>query len=354
MLFTVMLLPTALSSTPEAPEASAFFYPAAISVLQDMAENCILLVRADTTGGRLSSVGMLLDAVGKWPEQYKIRAQRVLSFLEKQKRFQVTARPYEVEHKCAIDECKHAIGIAASLVGERPVLFAGGGCASCSRSILNDAQIVQVQEYPVSEFDQKRRAKRSIVIDDGQWSSDEFEKWVLAPVLRHAEILKLYDRLITRTADDAAEQEMRENYKRTLEWIIAVFARESTAPAKIVEIHGGVSTGIDRKRLQALEKNLSSFNDEVAAKSGIRPSIFLREETDRLRMPHGRYLITDKLGLLVERGFDLLWDDRTMRLAKKDPGKDKRRIRDVMLSLCPNPGSIETAVARVRELAVVR
>jgi hypothetical protein len=359
MLFRVILLPAAFSSLPPNDEAAAFFYPAAISILQDLSENCIILIDSRVSDGKVPAIAALHEAMKDWPEQFKIRAQKVLTLLEKKKRFQVISTQYTPEARCTVSHCQHALGIAAPLEKDRIVIMAGGTCLPCSSALLLQAQVLDIRGYPVSEFSQKRRQKRAILLSDGQWSSEQFEQFILSPVLRYAEVLKLYDRLVTRAIDletvdpGKGDTLVPENYRLTLEWIISVFARESKSAIKRVEIYSAVSTGADNKRLKKLEEGLQQFVDALAKKTGVRLSMVIKEETQNLRMPHGRYLITDKIGLLVERGFDLLWDDRTMARAGLDASKDKRRLRDVMVSICPDPDGIETAANRLRNARVL-
>jgi hypothetical protein len=360
MLFRVILLPASLSLVPTTDEAAAFFYPAALSVLQDLAENCVVVCDSRRVGEKFSSIIALHNALQKWPEQFKIRAQRILTLLEKQNRFQTLDITYTPESKCSISDCQHLVGLATSLKDEKVAVIAGGNCFQCSSGILVQAETGDIRDYPVSEFGQKRRHKRSICLSDGQWTTAEFERFILSPILRSAEVLKLYDRLITRTLDLGGINSLGEtadtlqaNYRLTLEWIISVFARESSSAKKRVEIYSGVSTGADNKQLKLAEKVIQEFVETLAKKTGVRPSIFLKEETDRLRMPHGRYLITDKLGILIERGFDLLWDDKAMERAGLDVAKNNRKLRDVMVSICPDPGSVEAAASRLRNLRVL-
>jgi hypothetical protein len=355
MLFRVILLPTALSAPPASSEAASFFYPAAISMLQDLLENCVLLIDPRVADEGAPAILGLQRSVQGWPEQFKIRAQRILTTLQKKKRFQVAASEYVRETRCAIEQCQDAVGVGGSIEGGRLFVIGGGACLVCCKSVLPGAQVASIENYGISEFQSGRR-KRAVVLSDGEWASDRFEQDVLVPVLRYAEVLKLYDRMVTgkiemREAEDNVE--FSENYKLTIKWIVSVFSRESICPSKQVEIYSAVSVNVDNKQLKKLESCLRSFVKEIASETGAHISLFLKEETQKQRMPHGRYLITDKLGLLVERGFDLLWDDRAMKRAGLDPAKHPRRLRDVMVTICPDPGVIETSTSRLRNASIV-
>lgn len=295
MLFRVILLPAAFSSSPANAEAAAFFYPAAISILQDILENCVMLIDSRSSTGKAPAIVALHDAMKDWPEQFKIRAQRVLTLLEKKGRFHAMSAKYTPQDRCSVSHCQHALGVATPLEDDRIVIFAGGACVPCSSAILPRAQVLEIGGYPVSEFSQKRRQKRAILLEDGQWTSEQFEQFILTPVLRHAEVLKLYDRLVTRNIElvevdpEKAETLIPENYRLTLEWIISVFSRESMSSSKQVESYSVVSTGVDNKQLRKLEEGLRLFIGKVAKQTGVKLSIFLKEETQNQRMPHGRY-----------------------------------------------------------------
>jgi hypothetical protein len=83
-------------------------------------------------------------------------------------------------------------------------------------------------------------------------------------------------------------------------------------------------TTIEKKFIAA---ELRKFASHLSAQHGFTLTMTVKEDTGRARMPHGRYLFTDQIALLVERGFDLLM------------GGD--RIRDVEISLAADPSSVE-------------
>ncbi|MEH2162106.1 MAG: hypothetical protein V7K38_13945 [Nostoc sp.] len=61
-------------------------------------------------------------------------------------------------------------------------------------------------------------------------------------------------------------------------------------------------------------------------------------------------MITDQIGVLIERGFDLLWTNQQMRDNGLNPSNDDRPIRDVTISRISEPNKIETAVRRLPDL----
>jgi hypothetical protein len=59
-------------------------------------------------------------------------------------------------------------------------------------------------------------------------------------------------------------------------------------------------------------------------------------------MPHDRYLLTNQVSVSIDRGFDLLLDSRTSPYP--------RRIRDVRIDYCSEPGKIELDVQTLPNL----
>ena len=228
---------------------------------------------------------------------------------------------------------------------------------SLLKTLLPEPLVVSIGDYATSEFLRRRKNRRVLLLEDRQWTADQLEGEFLAPLFRDARTVKLVDRLIGQKIlpRDAATAPpitcaMPQNYRCTLDWITKVFARESTCAQKIFEIYTSVDISyMDKNHLSALKKAANAFIDEVESSTGLRPSISFRAETNQVHMPHGRYLITDRIGFLVERGFDLLWSDAQMVAAKLDPLTSKRPIRDVMISLCPYTERVEGSVSRCKE-----
>ena len=364
MLFRTVLLPSALSSIPAAPEAAELFFPSAIRLLQDLAENCVLLIDNRRKGYLLLGFAALHVAIEKWPEKFRIPASKAIQILEKRRRIVVVNEKYDTCDGCSLTDCQHAIGVTLSVAGKTPVVvIAGGSCVGCCAKALGGRGVVAVGDYPASDFLRERSDGRVLLLSDGEWHRDRFESDVLVPIFRDAEVIKLYDRQIARnilSRDEAARPgpitcSLPENYKTTLMWIADVFARVSSSSAKKIEIYTTVDTSyMGNPQIAAVVKAVEAFVEEAAASAGLRPSLFLKTETKHQKMPHGRYLVTDRIGFLLERGFDLLWDDKTMQLAKLDPSKDRRPVRDVMISLCPYTERIESTTNKLQTLKIVK
>ena len=87
---------------------------------------------------------------------------------------------------------------------------------------------------------------------------------------------------------------------------------------------------------------MRNFEAAMRAATGVPVRLFLKAESHVARCPHGRYLVTDQVGVLIDRGFDLLWDDNKMRTSGLNPTTDPRPIRDVAVILCNDCNSVET------------
>jgi hypothetical protein len=111
----------------------------------------------------------------------------------------------------------------------------------------------------------------------------------------------------------------------------------------VFEIYCGIEAHLINARHRAqLKTEMQNFEAAVRAATGVPVQILLKEESHAARCPHGRYLVTDQSAVLIDRGFDLLWDDNKMLAAGMNPAKDPRPIRDVAVVLCNNCNSVET------------
>jgi hypothetical protein len=87
---------------------------------------------------------------------------------------------------------------------------------------------------------------------------------------------------------------------------------------------------------------MHNFETAVQTASGIPARVLLKEESRTSKCPHGRYLVTDQAAILVDRGFDLLWDDARMLGAGLTPATDPRPIRDVAVVLCSDCNAVDS------------
>ena len=108
---------------------------------------------------------------------------------------------------------------------------------------------------------------------------------------------------------------------------------------------------MDKKEIAIVASALKAFETEIRTKYSFPEfRLIVKEETQRVRMLHSRYLITDQLGVVMERGFDLLMDDGMMREIGLDPRKDIRRVQDCVVAHCPDAGKVENVIRTLPDL----
>jgi hypothetical protein len=342
----------ALGSIPSDPSTQRFFYSAGIGLLYDLALAGVLIV---DSGNCISSE--LFTAVDKWPVKYRKRAKELLTKLRVTNRIVKTADGYELAGTCPIESCKHGVAIAKN---HAATAIAYGPCMACAGDQVPGSYLVDLAEYPLSTVFRESRLGRTLILGNGQWTQLEFEQKVLIPVFTYAKHVKIYDRHIGRSiwTRDAGGMPLKEstvspNYRITLEWIFKLFL--ATSPVKLSRVFE-VCCGLDVRFMTALEiqvalKALKHFEEQMQKLTGFPFHIIVKRETRQDTLPHARYLITDQVALLIERGFDLLWSDEQMTRHGLPPSSQPRRIRDVVVASCPDhPGQIEKAVRALPDL----
>ena len=183
---------------------------------------------------------------------------------------------------------------------------------------------------------------------NSEWTQKNFEEKVLIPIFDRAKHVKIFDRNIGHITKGT----LPDNYRLTLEWMINIFTQLSSEGERTFEITSGVDTRFSdsTKNTGDIVDALRQFESEVKDKHGFPIKVNIKKETHDNQLPHARYLITDQIGLLIERGFDLLWGDQKMKHKSLDPQQDDRPIRDFDIKLIPYSdwGNIEKS-ARLLE-----
>ncbi len=84
---------------------------------------------------------------------------------------------------------------------------------------------------------------------------------------------------------------------------------------KRLEVFSGVDTrNKDKNEIAITIAALRTFENDIRTKYNFPLfTLTVKEETRQTRMLHGRYLLTDQVGIVMERGFDLLMDDQAMK-----------------------------------------
>ena len=132
----------------------------------------------------------------------------------------------------------------------------------------------------------------------------------------------------------------------------SVFLAALIQPRKRLEVFSGVDTrNKDKNEIAITIAALRTFENDIRIKYNFPLfTLTVKEETRQTRMLHGRYLLTDQVGIVMERGFDLLMDDQAMKDIGLDPTKHIRRIQDCLLTHCPDASNVEQLVRTLRDL----
>ena len=147
MLIKIILLPSALSQLPQDQSNTGLFCNNAINFLDDLCENCIILVDNDN----ITTSDLFETVRGEWPQKYRKRGQELLTRLRHLKRFVKIAGGYTLSEKCSEISCQHCIGIAQNLFIK--TVLAGGSCFKCaSAQISKPSEVIDITEHTMSMF----------------------------------------------------------------------------------------------------------------------------------------------------------------------------------------------------------
>ncbi len=344
MLFRTIVSPSVFNGLPDESSAQKFFYSTHIQLLYDLTENCVVLLDTEKSISK-----EIIEAIEKWPVKFRKPAKELIKELRNKNRFIVAPKEYTLCSQCNIDYCKQCIGIALTCLPN--AIFTTEDCCRCVRNQNLPIQPIDTAEYSTSRFFQYRRQISPLTLKNGEWNQEKFEEQILTPLFRDAKHIKIYDRMIGRATRDFIPK----HYKITLEWVFDIFLQESSLRSgRIFEVY----TGLDIRSLSNQDINITDiknvlrqFEANMQQRYSFPFALKLKEESGRdQEMPHGRYLITDQIGVLIERGFDLLWTDHQMNDDGLNPRTDDRPIRDVTISRILQPNKIEKEVRKLPDL----
>src|SRR5262245_61246882 len=107
MLVHVALLPEVFDEAPETPEGREWYYPAALALLHDLTDNCVISVDAN---GLIR--GGIFAAVQRWPPKYANPGLQLLGRLESQNRFASHGNPEA--STCGHPHCQTVSALASA------------------------------------------------------------------------------------------------------------------------------------------------------------------------------------------------------------------------------------------------
>lgn len=165
------------------------------------------------------------------------------------------------------------------------------------------------------------------------------------PIFRYAKHVKLFDRFLGHhlTAGfphgepltSGTRLYIRYNFASGLEWVLRHFTQANKhGECRTFE----VMTGLNHNHyhptvIDAAATALRDLASTLSARYCFPMTMIIKREAAGHTMRHARFLFTDQLALMVDRGFDLLRSDGKVRdvviTHVSDPGKIEREVRDL-------------------------
>lgn len=352
MLLRTVVLPSALIvDSNDSPAFQAVLCGAMLQVLRDICDSAVILT------DEIILKPSLHQAVRTWPPKFRKYGQELLAWMTNRHRF-VIVPVSRIIAGCAQDACRSALAVVAA--GQPDAVFKGLVCATCPNATsasLAPAEVIEIREYSLSRFESAKREIRVLICGDGEFDEQRFKQRVLVPALAYAKHVKVIDRYIGRSIDAGKvwnntipPASLTAEYRLSLLWLIDTYAALSQGRSeRSLEVYCGITLNDAGERAAAV-RALMEFEAELQRQYGSWLRVYVKDETGTPKMPHARYLITDQIALLIERGFDLLWSDEEMRKAGYVLTRDPRRVRDVTVVHCPDARAVETAVRSLNDL----
>ncbi len=328
VLLRQVQIPRMYDAVPDDPASAALYCSLMLRVLQDALSNCVLLVDPENL-----MTGEMFQSVRRWPPKYRHRCQELLRELRKRNRFVKLDASLPPVLTCGRAGCGKSLEIASSQGPD--IVLAPTDCQCCSTGVGERATTVHLIDYGISHFSEIRSTRERVELADGEMTREEFERIVWVPLFRYAKHVKVFDRNIGHQFVEQVRRgssiRVKENYARTLEWMFGLFAQLSEGRTGV---HFEVTCGLDadimsNAQMGTASDELHSFAERLAARYGGKIEMRVKVESER-KMRHARFVVTDQVALMVERGFDLLRTDGL--------------LRDVVITHTSSAGQIEAEV----------
>jgi hypothetical protein len=315
-----------------------------VALLIQLTQNCLIFV--DSQGGLEAK---LAEAIKGLPAKYQYQAK------ELHKKLKSKGRIIKYNSDCDLSVLKEDIcEFHRSTLGKLPDLFifVGNDCCLESHTIPKWKKI-NLEEYVLSTRFMGR--KNEYILSDGQFDKLKMEEEIFVPLFETAKTIKLIDRYIGRSmiGKNGNIEPIVERYQRNLIWLLEIFDRFSSQAKRRFEIYTGVnSQNLSKDEVLCLHNKMIDFSDLVKSKfNSFEFSLKVKRETLQYQeMPHARYLITNQVSVLVERGFDLLWNDHQMDNAGLNSRTEQPKVRDVAVVLISEPGKVESSIRKLDDL----
>lgn len=354
MMLTACLSPRAFA-VPEGSSANAHC-SLVIAFLRDLQDNGVVLEDEQAAPGETDKKSIthsaIREAIDTWPQQYRSKVKTLFNALRVHNRFvKIPKAPSAAT--CENRPCQYAIGIAGSRQAD--ALLVSDDCKNSVKKALQKTEVFTAESYALSDFNERLKKCMEQRISSGELTQSQAEQRIFGPLLRYAKHLKIIDRYIGRSvpARESGSARLGEDYKRSLEWICSIFRDKSErwSSGSRVEIFSGIDVQkISPNDLQASIQALREWEQEMIKKGYGGLKLYLFEENHKNEMPHARYLLTDQIGILVDRGFDLLLSANQMRTKGSSKASNERQLKDCAFAVIREAGQIEAEVRKLPAL----
>lgn len=351
MLLPMVLIPNSISTNSIDCADQKLICSNGITLLRDLCEYGFIMDNKNS-----DIWNELCSTVISWPITFRKKVEELLFRLHNSGRITKYKELFNGSEKCTNNICKFCIGLAKA--SHPHTIVVNKDCSLCSREqIPESVEICDILEYPISKYSEYRdNPLIPIHLSDGEWNQNDFENKILIAIFKYAKSVKIIDRYIGKlwkNEQKSNSYNLSPNYRLALKWIIEAFINYCiNKETAVFEIYTGFdceneSIEINEQKVAELRKfevelkDIYKFNFKLHIKKEIH---------DRSKeMPHGRFIFTNQIGLLIERGFDLLWNNKKMKEKGKNPKKDPRPIRDVSISYCKDKAKIERDIRKLED-----
>jgi len=329
-------MPLLYHDVPSDPDVADLYCSALLTLLEDTTRNGLLFV--DTGNLMFDVMDTGLNNKKKWQVSARKRAQEYMKLLEHRNRLVHFELGSSTEASCGGNGCMQSLALAKQ---ERPdTVITRTRCTYCDLLRSSGIWATSLHDYAASSFRKNRNTAESVELANGEWDKATFEHMVWEPIFRYAKHVKLFDRMLGHHLTENVERgkpllpgrrlEVGKNFKRGLEWTFTQFLAHAPArPSRRFEVTCGLdATLFHESVLNAAATALRQYANELSETHKFPMTMHVKRERTDGALRHARFIFTDQVALVVERGFDLLRNDD--------------RIRDVIINHVQRPEKIET------------
>jgi len=345
------------------PGGSKYFFSTCIRLLQDILDNGVILLDQNIERSVIQSE--INAYVGKWPQEYRTKAQELLKQLNTRHRLVVADAALLGNDGNTAIGCRHALAIAK--VSRPDAVITPSRCKCCSVCDLTGLSVIPLEHYSLSNFAEARRRGQHLENQYRQRTREEFEQEVWNPLFRDAKNVRILDRVIGHKLNENPScknyADAAKDFARGIKWVFDQFVEHSRPnrnrsfeivcelktmqwekdPKSGKRSSQRVNQDILAKQNQILQDFARQLAQDHSGKVPVQMTVYCQGRRSE-RMPHARFLFTDQVALLVESGFDLLDQYDNVRDVQikhvQDQGKIETQIRPLLVAPATNMDSL--------------